>query len=1380
MNLKTTIFLLILAIAGGAGWFVYGMRTPVAPPSETATILEKDLTPQDVSRIEVTHGDRHLILERAADGEWTLPGKWPTRKPEVDHLVGIITSLHSRFAPRPLIDNADMKDFGLAESQNPITVSVRAGDKDHRLQFGEETNENNRFSRATFVRIDDKSEVIRLRPNLIADLAQPPDYYQQRRLFPAERVKEGEATERTERLTASAITAHGDGSDYNLVHKGDDWELSAPVHDHADPDKVKAILTAVPDIWAEEFVVKPEKDLATYGLKEPAQRLQITRPGGGTIALLVGKQSKMKTRTVTRPAPPSPTGLPQQPQQEVIHEEYRYAKLQDNEQIFEIKADKTKPIFVALDSLRDPRLARFRTEDARRVEIKRDGQDIVLAKEKDQWRLQKPLSADAEVSKVNELLDKLSGLEARGADVLDKPPAKSGDALGSVQVTVEESKGEGDAKTKKTRTFKFEFAKNETKGKVFARVDGWPRLDVVDDAVVPLVKREPLAYRGRRVLDFLTSDLAKIDVHHGDEHFVLEQNKDTWRLTTPVQADTDSSKTSKLTDELSRLEAVEYVSESSKPEDFDKLYGLAKPALSATVTFTPKDKPAQTLQIGKQREGKSEYFAKLASAPGVFVVKKEVHDALDQGSLAYRPLQLWQEKAEDIAEVTVRKEGQEYRLKHEGSAWKIVAPFNADAGSDRVRPLVDELANPRAERFEAHLAKDLNSYGLNEPYLRVVMTAAVKKEESPKKEGQPAKKEAETPKTRVLLIGKPTAAGAKSRFAKLGDAEAVFVVSDKFAAGVDKTALDLLDPNLLALGAAEITRIQSKASADTMTVQRDKDAWQVDAPPVPRFQADAEAMTAALKPWADLRAERFVAYGPKADLKAYGLDNPKRTLVVSRKAPEAKDKAPAKADYTLTLGNAVPDMPGAVYARLDSGQGVAILSPATATELQRTYLDFVSRNILKLDAGAVATVQRHMGNEDLEAVKRAEGWQLVKPESAPADAPTVDKLLHDLADLRASRIVAYPVKDLKPYGMDNPDAVVTLKAAATDAKAKPHMLRVGKAANGPGSAPGDRFVQGDPADVVGVIPAALAERLLASSLQFHDHTLAQVSGVDRIFLERGPRKAVFANVDGTWKETSPVDAEVEQADLEDFLKTLGNLRADQLVADKPATLKPYGLDAPEVRWRFQSGGKDMLGLLIGAPEKDKGAGKSAEGARRYARLASGGPVFLLDTTVTGQALREYRSRTIWPSLDAAQVESLRYGYAKQPFTLEKVGGTWQIAGKPDVKVKSESVSETLDALSRLRAERYVVDKDADRKLYGLEPPQLVLEIGTPSGKRVLEVGHTEGSSKRHYARVAEDNRSEVFIIGEKETGQILRGFASHVEAPAKPAPAPAKPKTETK
>src|SRR5262249_37370055 len=108
----------------------------------------------------------------------------------------------------------------------------------------------------------------------------------------------------------------------------------------------------------------------------------------------------------------------------------------------------------------------------------------------------------------------------------------------------------------------------------------------------------------------------------------------------------------------------------------------------------------------------------------------------------------------------------------------------------------------------------------------------------------------------------------------------------------------------------------------------------------------------------------------------------------------------------------------------------------------------------------------------------------------------------------------------------------------------------------------------------------------------------------------------------------------------------------------------------------------------------------------------------------------------------------------------KVDNTWRVAGKPDLKVQPEAIQATLDALAGLKALRYAEDKSKELPLYGLEPPQLALEIQTRSGKRVLHIGRPEGESKRHYARVSEGDRADVFVIAENDAGRIVRNLAA--------------------
>jgi hypothetical protein len=323
-----------------------------------------------------------------------------------------------------------------------------------------------------------------------------------------------------------------------------------------------------------------------------------------------------------------------------------------------------------------------------------------------------------------------------------------------------------------------------------------------------------------------------------------------------------------------------------------------------------------------------------------------------------------------------------------------------------------------------------------------------------------------------------------------------------------------------------------------------------------------------------------------------------------------------------------------------------------------------------------------------------------------------------------------------------------------------HPLLVGMPGEHTGATgAGGRYAHVDSSDKVIVLPARLTEQLLADPLFFRDRNLVKVAEPTSATVERGLRKTTFARTDDTWKMTEPVEAEAEATELQAFVKDVSRLRADRVVAEKPADLKPYGLDRPQALWRFAAGGKEELSLAVGAFEP-AGKGEKGPGRRAYARLGTGDLVFLLDDRLTAQALAEYRSRKVWPPLDAVQIEGLRYQGPQGGFALQKVNNTWQVAGKPAAKVNADAVRDTLDALARLQAERYMTDRGKDLKLFGLEPPTLTLEIDTTSGKRTLEVGRQEGGSARYYARVAGSADAPVFVLSEAESRKIVRPLSA--------------------
>ena len=246
-------------------------------------------------------------------------------------------------------------------------------------------------------------------------------------------------------------------------------------------------------------------------------------------------------------------------------------------------------------------------------------------------------------------------------------------------------------------------------------------------------------------------------------------------------------------------------------------------------------------------------------------------------------------------------------------------------------------------------------------------------------------------------------------------------------------------------------------------------------------------------------------------------------------------------------------------------------------------------------------------------------------------------------------------------------------------------------------------------------------------------------------------------MDGTWKLTQPVAADAEQGELDELLNALATLRADELVAEKPADLTPFGLKNPEAKWTLFNADKPVLTLLLGK--------KDATG-RVFAMLDKGDLVALLDPVLTGKVLAEYRKRAVWTDVDASQLESVILTATNGNVVLQKQGGVWIDPEKPGDKFDAAKVTELAAAFAGLKAERYVADAKADLAVYGLDKPAFVVAVvGKGGATKSLAVGGPEGTSggKQRYAKVNDPARPEVFVLSESDTAKLTRDRASLVE-----------------
>lgn len=1183
----------------------------------------------------------------------------------------------------------------------------------------------------------------------------------------------------------------------------DAWALDKPVRERTDPAALQRVLAAVPDLWAERFVPAADVRFAADHPFAVAQLLPIPLepfpaalvrlyPDSAVLSQLhtnvvpavrarmdKSEQSVSVTGADGRPVTVKFGGVTFIAREEsesgpdagtkVVTTAYRYAQVVGNPQLFTVPAEKVSPLFAKAGDLAESRVARFSADEVRGVAVSQPGKpSLVLTFEKgdrkaikpepreDRWYIQQqpnPLLADAD--RVREFVSRLAGFNGDTATDLYRadPKARGLDpnTCVTIVVTVSEKRPER-APAAPTREYKFLIgAPDLAAGTLPVQLDGWPRITQLSDRsgtqptgwlspvlfperLEPILRREAISYRNRKLFD--STELTGVAVV-GEGGFTLKQEKaatgDVWKLTAPLASDADPAGAMGLVSQLATLQATEFISNGANPAEF----GLDKPKFAANLTFG--NGRTYKLEVGAARPGKPEVFARLDGG-AVFGLPTATTDALASGALKLLPLSVWNVPLDRITVLEVTQgDKPAFALAKDGTNWKLAAPFVASVSFLDAQPTVAALAVLPAVKYEALSAADAAKYGFDKPFAKVKLGY----EERP---AGPVVTNVQAV-TKVVVIGGP-ASGGPDRFARLDEPNApVFVLSAAYLAAVDTKPLALLDRNLLALDASKITKVQLAGDKPEQVValaKDDKGVWKAEGV---AFVVDALVVGQVVNTFGPLPIERLEAYGDAVKWADFGLDKPESTVTVTL----AGDKPTT---HKVQIGKPAPG--GGKYVRVDDGKAVGVLRPDAVLALGRSKLDFADRTLLSFKAEELVSIARKKGKDEFELLPGAgDGWDVTKPAKQKADKQLVEELSEALSRLRAEKVAAFGKREdvFKQYGLEPAEAVLTLTVGD-----KPLVLRFGKPVDANPS--GDRYVAVEgtaPDAAVGVLPAQLANKLLAAPVSFRDRAMAKFVDADKLELVRGSRKVTFAKVNGTWKVTAPFAADAEQAALDDLVAELARLRANDWVAEKPAPaeLKTFGLENPEVTWTVSNGDKVELTLKLG---------KTAPDGRVHAIAGSGGLVALLNLADTAKVLGEYRVRKPW-TLDAAQAEGVEIARGDKRFALQKLGAAWVDPTAPNDLIEPKAVAELLAALSALKVERYAVDADADLKLFGLDKPEVTITVLLKDGQRVLQVGGIVGGTadKQRYARVAEKGRTDVFVLSAADTERVMRDRAVYVQ-----------------
>lgn len=748
------------------------------------------------------------------------------------------------------------------------------------------------------------------------------------------------------------------------------------------------------------------------------------------------------------------------------------------------------------DTITAIELARTEPRDEKLVFEKKDGK----------WRLTAPASAPADTDALNKLVGDLLALKPTE----HAPVERSAVGLGRPAVTVTLRAGDkavsahvGDTTTGGEQAVTFFAPANEPNARPMAVPTRGIRNSLFRPGTTVVADHAAILMKWRsdfRAKQLLTVDLkdpetdgTTLALSRADKKLALTRAGGEWRFTEPAEyglADASGSPepdSARFTGVRPLLNAVQFlgitssadVKEDVPPADLPQ-YGLADADNPLKVQFSAKDKPTQTLFIGKrmEKDGKPQmptrHYVRVEGDSAVFQVTTDAFDRLantlaDPSALRNRDLLPPTKFAKiDAVDSTV---GGRFKLRRVGAGadakWELYGgPKDpTEASTPAVQAVLTRLSAPRVAADVLPKPDDAAFDAQNlQGELTVWFEGPDKKPVSLKDGAPPPDPPAPTGEPLTLRVGRqftkkvPRADGitedrpmAVVRRTQ-GKESADFEVSQEVAALAVQPRLKLVNARLPSFAPPSVTRLV--LFRDKVRTEYVKSA--ATDPAYPRGlwtvgengpTADGDGVMDVLNRLAILQPPLAVEWAD--DLKALGLDPADPTL--SAKVTVPADKGGTR-DEEFHFGNPVKGDDKSVYAKA-VGKPFVYAVPVAEVARLRTA-DLTDKVAFRVPRDKLVRLElsgwRQLSADKKETAVKAEpkggAWVLTEPAGAAADAARLEEWANAL--LYPKVIGPAPVeKDKAPppeYGFGEPIGVTaTYKGDKPEDKDRAVFLTLG-------------------------------------------------------------------------------------------------------------------------------------------------------------------------------------------------------------------------------------------------------------------------------------------------------------------------------------------------
>jgi hypothetical protein len=360
----------------------------------------------------------------------------------------------------------------------------------------------------------------------------------------------------------------------------------------------------------------------------------------------------------------------------------------------------------------------------------------------------------------------------------------------------------------------------------------------------------------------------------------------------------------------------------------------------------------------------------------------------------------------NIQGFTIRDGEDLIRVKAEGDAWKMIAPWQDDADAGVVDQLLDATQSLRPENVITDLGRGhkksqmLKDFGLNKSRLRL------------KLEGKQMPAE--------LQFGLDTAVQGES-YLRIADDDAVYVVSNDLKNIVSKKPEDFRDHRMTPFLTTLINRVIFRVSGGEIELAKEQDNWLLVRPI--KGRASNDAVADILTRMNKAQIAKFVSDN-NSNRGSFGLDSPANLVTLF--GDDGKK-------VEIEIGRQVPSDQDRVYAGLPQRKSIVEVNKAFASLFNITPNDLRDRKIARMNPDLIDRITVEHANEPKIVLARDENrWRFLSPASAPANGDNITRLIQGVNDGEVSQFVSDTATDLTKYGLDQPKLKITFSSYSSE------------------------------------------------------------------------------------------------------------------------------------------------------------------------------------------------------------------------------------------------------------------------------------------------------------------------------------------------------------